>query len=129
MESGETLILGRTSNSPLPQGHLQNIMSNTNVARSLKEINIHSPAQLAAHFVLDRNGLQTYTGVSAVMTDEFPVIEYRVPIFNDNYKFLLDEIFRYRPDSQQIANELGLPQSEAQEIDNAWKALKSGWTS
>jgi spermidine synthase len=126
-ESGETLILGRMSDSSLPPGHFQSLMSNADVARSLKEIDINSPEQLAAHFLLDRNGLQAFAGDATVMTDEFPIIEYRVPTFNDNYKPLLEEIIRYRPDSEQIAQELGLSIADAAKISKAWMELKSGW--
>jgi len=126
-ESGEALILGRMSDSPLPPGHFQNLMSNANVARSLKEIGISTPEQLAAHYLLDRNGLQAFAGDAAVMTDEFPVIEYRVPIFNGNYKPLLEEVIRYRPDSKEIAKELGLSISDATKISKAWMELKSSW--
>ncbi len=126
-ESGETLVLGRMSDAPIAPGHFKNLMSNANVARSLKEIGINNPEQLAAHFLLDREGLQAFAGDAAVMTDEFPIIEYRVPIFNDNYKPLLEEIIRYRPESKQIAEQLGLPISDAGKIGKAWAELKSGW--
>ncbi|NHZ69602.1 MAG: hypothetical protein GWP20_00005 [Thermotogales bacterium] len=126
-ESGETLILGRMSDSPLPPGHFRKLMSNANVARSLNEIDIQTPAQLAAHYLLDRNGLQAYVGDTAVMTDELPVIEYRVPTFNDNYRPLLEEIARYRPGFEQIAKQLGLPEAEAWKIRDAWVELKNEW--
>lgn len=126
-ESGETLILGRMSDAPLPQGHFQKQMLNARVARSLEEINISSPVQLAAHFLLDRDGLQEYVGDVAVMTDEFPIIEYRVPVFNDNYRLLLEEIFRFRPEIKKIAEELGLSISEAGELGKAWAELKNEW--
>ena len=126
-ESGETLILGRMNNAPLPPGHFQTLMSNTNVARSLGEIDISTPEQLAAHFLLDRNGLQAFAGDTAVMTDEFPIIEYRVPIFNGNYRPLLEEIIRHRPESEQIAKELGLSIIDAAKISKAWTELKSSW--
>lgn len=126
-ESGETLILGRMSDAPIALGHFQESMSNAEVARSLKEIGIINPEQLAAHFLLDPEGLKAFTGNTGVMSDEFPIIEYRVPIFNDNYKPLLEEIFRYRPASKQVAQELGLPNSAAGKIENAWMKLKSDW--
>ena len=126
-ESGEALILGRMSDSPLQAGHFQRQMSNAGVARSLGEIGIHTPAQLAAHFLLDRHGLQVFAGDATVMSDEFPIIEYRVPVFNDNYTPLLEEIFRHRPENEQIATELGLTVSEAGEIGNAWRKLKNEW--
>ncbi|VAW72876.1 hypothetical protein MNBD_GAMMA15-393, partial [hydrothermal vent metagenome] len=126
-ESGEALMLGRMRDAPLPPGHFRKQMLNANVARSLKEININSPEQLAAHYLLGRDGLQAFVGDSAVMTDEFPIIEYRVPTFNDNYRPLLEEMIRYRPESEQIAKELGLSIAEATNISNAWMELKSSW--
>ena len=126
-ESGETLILGRMNDAPLPPDHFQKLMSNPGVARSLGEIGIHNPAQLAAHFLLDRNGLQAYAGDAAVMTDDFPIIEYRVPTFNDNYKPLLEEIFLHRPEITQIIQELGLSAAETGPLGKAWLALKNSW--
>jgi hypothetical protein len=126
-ESGETLILGRMNDSPLPQGHFRALMSNAKVARSLGEININSPAQLAAHFLLDGDGLRALVGDAGVMTDELPVIEYRVPIFNDGYGSLLDEIVRLRPESEQIAKKLGLPVSDSGQLAEAWTKLKNRW--
>ena len=126
-ESGEALVLGRMSDSPLPPGHFRKLMMNANVARSLEEIGIHSPAQLAAHFLLDSHGLQAYAGNAAVMTDEFPIIEYRVPVFNDNYRPLLEEIFLHKPEVKQIIKELGLPASEAGEVRAAWIDLRNSW--
>lgn len=126
-ESGETLILGRMNTTPLPEGHFATTMSHAKVARSLKEININSAEQLAAHFLLDREGLQAFVGEVAIMTDEFPVIEYRVPVFNDNYKPLLEEIIRLRPGSRRIAQELGFPVADAGKIGKAWNELKRRW--
>lgn len=61
------------------------------------------------------------------MTDDFPIIEYRVPVFNDNYQPLLEEILRHRPANRQIAKELGFSLARAGEIQQAWKKLKSAW--
>lgn len=126
-ESGETLILGRMNDAPLTAGHFQAPMSNIRVARSLDQIGIDTPEQLAAHFLLDSEGLQALAGDASVMTDEFPVIEYRVPLFNDDYKPLLEEIIRHRPSNELIAEKLGLAVADAAKIGKAWEALKSRW--
>jgi spermidine synthase len=126
-ESGEMLILGRMSDVPVATGHFRGLMTNPGVARSLKEIGINDPAQLAAHFVLDREGLQVLAGDTVIMTDELPIIEYRVPVFNNDFKPLLKEIVRHRPPGERIAAALGLSVSDAGKIDEAWMKLKNSW--
>ncbi len=126
-ESGETLILGRMSDAPLAAGHFSRVMRAPGVARSLKEIGIDTPGQLAAHFLLDRRGLQAVAGDAGVMTDEFPTIEYRVPLFNGDYKPLLEEMFRQRPDSAWIAGELGLAVGAASQLEKEWRTLRERW--
>jgi len=97
------------------------------LTRSLREIRINTPEQLAAHFLLDRQGLKAVAGDIPVMTDDLPVIEYRVPLFNRDYKPLLDEIFRHRPDNKQIATELGFLPESGEKIGQAWNTLKGLW--
>ena len=127
-ESGETLILGRIDDAPLQQGHFQALMSNAGVARSLREIGIDTPEQLAAHFLLDRQGLKAIAGNSTIMNDDLPVIEYRVPLFNGDYQPLLNDVFRHRPGNNQIATELGfVPEESGEKIRQAWSELKSLW--
>ncbi|TCK18217.1 putative membrane-bound spermidine synthase [Thiogranum longum] len=126
-ESGEALILGKMRDTPLVPGHIQNLLSNKKVARSLGDIDIFTPAQLAAHFLVDQNGLERLVSGSAVMTDDLPVIEYRVPVFNDDYTPLLKEMIQLRPDSHSIAKLLGISPSEADAIDEAWLNLKNSW--
>lgn len=126
-ESGETLILGRMNNASLPPGHFRSMMSNPRVARSLREIRVNTPEQLAAHFLLNKTGLQAVAGDSTIMTDDLPVIEYRVPLFNGDYRPLLDDIFRHRPGDRQIATMLGFSPESGKKIGQAWRALKSLW--
>ncbi len=126
-ESGEALILGSMSDAPLSPGHFQALMGQAGVARSLREIGIHSAEQLAAHFLLDREGLNAIAADSPVMTDDRPFIEYRVPLFNADYQPLLADMFRHRPTNRRIARELGLPDSAGEKIGRAWKALKARW--
>ncbi len=126
-ESGETLIMGRIDNAPLTPGYFQASMQDAGVARSLSEIRINSPEQLAAHYLLDHRGLQAISGDSPVMTDDRPVIEYRVPLFNGDYAPLLEDMFRRRPPDSLIAHELGLPESSAEKIGRAWAELRARW--
>ncbi|HHH44325.1 MAG TPA: hypothetical protein ENK49_09320 [Gammaproteobacteria bacterium] len=126
-ESGEALILGSMNDAPLSPGHFQALMEQGGVARSLREIGIHSAEQLAAHFLLDREGLNAIAGDSPVMTDDRPMIEYRVPLFNADYQPLLADIFRHRPTNRSIARQLGLPDGSSDKIDRAWMALKERW--
>ena len=126
-ESGETLVLGQKDGQPLSPGHIQRMMNNPAVARSLAEIGIHDPAALASHYLLDSQGIARLTRKSRIMTDDLPVIEYRVPAINHDYKALLAEAIKYRPDSEKIASLLGLDKRQVPELDEDWNELRTQW--
>jgi spermidine synthase len=126
-ESGEALIMARMNDAPLAPGSLRDAMAVTRVKRSLREIDIRTPEDLAAHFLLDSEGLHAIAGQAAVMTDELPLIEYRVPVFNSDYSSLLQEIMRHRPTDGAIAQQLGLPDASAAKIGYAWRVLRKRW--
>jgi predicted membrane-bound spermidine synthase len=128
-EAGETLLLGYASpTAKVKLGQLGMRMAVHNVARSLGEIGIHSPVQIASHFLLDGEGLKRYVAGVSPMTDDLPRIEYQTPDINaTNYKVLLQEVIALRPSPQSIVTHLGLDVDELPALKQAQSELQFRW--
>lgn len=127
-ESGETLLLGYASpTATVKFGQLKARMSAQKVARSLGEIDIHSPAQIASHFLLDSEGLKHYVAGVSPMTDDLPRIEYQTPDINTNYKALLREVIALRPSPQSIIIRLGLDSEVLPALEQEQSELQTHW--
>lgn len=127
-ESGETLLLGYASpTATVRSGQLEVRMAVQNVARSLSEIGINSPVQIASHFLLDSEGLKRYVAGVSPMTDDLPRIEYQAPDINTAYRTLLDEVIALRPRPKSIVTRLGLDEGTIPALEQAQKELQARW--
>jgi spermidine synthase len=128
-ETGETLVMGSMSAKPLPPGHIGRIFGLPEVRRSLEQIGIRTPVELASHFLLDAGGLKDYVASAPRMTDDLPMIEYRAPGVNKEYKATLNHMFLYRPSVERIAQYLGLERHESSELATARQERENLWMS
>lgn len=128
-ETGETLIMGSMSAKPLAPGHIDRIFDLPEVRRSLEQIDIRTPVELASHFLLDDERLKGYVVSATRMTDDLPMIEYRVPGVNKEYKATLKHMFLYRPSVERIAQYLGLDRHESSMLATARQDRENLWMS
>ncbi|MFC3637879.1 fused MFS/spermidine synthase [Camelimonas fluminis] len=72
----EMLLVGSMTPVELDAGRIARRMADPQVATTLAEVGVGSPAALLATWVTDRNGLAAWAGNAAAVTDDHPRIEY-----------------------------------------------------
>ena len=115
-ESAETLLTGTTSKISLPADYLRSIYSLPEIAGNLAGVGINEPAMLAGTFLMDAKGLRDYVNNAFIMTDDKPVIEYRVPGINLKYRETLEKMLIYRGSLSRAASMLGIPREDIPKI-------------
>jgi len=126
-EAGETLVLGYHGDPSSSRAMLTAAFHNPQVTRSLAEIGIHSPLDLASGYLLDGPGLRRYVGDAPVMSDDLPLIEYRVPRINRGYKATLRRMLMDRPAAAVIAENVGLARPRTGALREALLSRARAW--
>lgn len=72
----EMLLVGSRDPIPLDSTRITQRLAQPDVAASLRDVGVSSPAALLATWVTGREGLERYAGAAAAVTDDRPRIEY-----------------------------------------------------
>ena len=77
-EVHEMMLIGSMEPLPLDFSRISERFRTPSIAAALREVGLHTPADLLATYVTDRAGLVAYAGEALPVTDDRPRIEYAV---------------------------------------------------
>ncbi|WP_417661314.1 fused MFS/spermidine synthase [Pseudomonas sp.] len=119
-ELHEMLLIGSLEPMPLSVPDIQQRFAHPQVAESLREVGIDSPAALLATWITDRQGLEHFVGDAPAVTDDRPRIEY-APWVRSN------EIIRVLPALLELHSApplVGADDAFRAEVASNWKRLQ-----
>lgn len=91
-EMHETLLVGSLAPIGLDARQITARFNQPEVASTLQEVGIKSPAALVATWMMDRDGLMRYAGDAPAVTDDQPRIEYAAWVQPGELKHVLPEL-------------------------------------
>lgn len=95
-ELHEMLLIGSRSPIELDAQQIMSRFSQADVASTLQEVGIETPAALLATWVMGRNELQRYAGNALAVTDDHPRIEYAGWVHPAEIRYVLPELLALR---------------------------------
>jgi spermidine synthase len=95
-ELHEMLLIGSRSPIELDAQQIMSRFSQMDVASTLQEVGIETPAALLATWVMGRDELQRYAGSALAVTDDHPRIEYAGWVHPAEIRYVLPELLALR---------------------------------
>ncbi|MDM0111081.1 fused MFS/spermidine synthase [Variovorax sp. J22R133] len=95
-ELHEMMLLGSMQPMALEVPRIESRFNQPEVAASLREVGIDSPAALMATWVMDRAGLERYAGDAPLVTDDRPRIEYATWVRRADFPVVLSALLDAR---------------------------------
>jgi spermidine synthase len=99
----DIMLIGSKKEIPIDNKLLESSFNqNEKIKRYMTDIGFTQPYQLAAHHVLDSNGIRAYIQGGKLNTDDLPLLEFEAPMhlyLLNNTKELVSILFRFHDNS------------------------------
>jgi spermidine synthase len=125
-ELHEMLLVGSAQPLELDATRIAARFAQADVAASLHEVGIISPAALLAIFVTDRAGLERYAGDAQAVTDDQPRVEYAAWTRAAEFPATLEKLLALRTDPKLIDADDALRADIAREREHLLRFYSAG---